>query len=348
MNDQTSPTADGQGPGSSPWRNPFEEPQSAQGLPGVPPPPPATVGGGPGGPAGPGGPGGPGGPVGYGAGPAVSAPRRTLTGTLLAWLPDLLVAAILVVLGAVLGVLSGLAWYRFAPTVWLTLPANAVSQVTSGVDQSALLVEPEAKGIASVDGYYFVFTAIVGLLLGVLGFFLARRGFLSERDREGERDGAAVGAWAGVLLGGLVAATVAAAIGRWVSMPDPLTVLHTIAAGHNFHAPVALHAQGLYLAAPLLGLVLFLALTAAFTKPAPQHHGHQGYFTADDPYGFRGGARGGGVPDRVPPGGVQDQVPPSQQLPGTNGRPDERPGGNGPDGTPGANTGASQADNSLG
>ncbi|MEY9926144.1 hypothetical protein ABH926_000766 [Catenulispora sp. GP43] len=339
MNDQTSPTADGQGPGSSPWRNPFEEPQSAQGLPGMPPPPPAAGAGGPvgrpvGGPVG-----GPGGPAGYGGAPAPAAPGRPLSLTLLQWLPDLLVAGVLVVVGAVLGVLSGLAWYRFAPTVWLTLPANAVSQVTSGVDQSSLLVEPEGKGIASVDGYYFVFTAIVGLLLGVLGFFLARRGLLGGRDGEGERDGAAVGAWAGVLLGGFVAATVAAAIGRWVSMPDPLTVLHTIAAGHNFHAPVALHAQGLYLAAPLLGLVLFLALTAAFTKPAPQNHGHRGYFTADDPYGFRGGAA---------PGGVQDQVPPPQQLPGTNGRPDARPGGDGPDGTPGANSGAPQADNSIG
>ena len=248
MNDQTSPTADGQGPGSSPWRNPFEEPQSAQGLPRVP----DLVSGG----NGSGGPGGAG---------------RSLKATLFAWRSDLLTAAVLLATGAVLGVLSALAWYRFAPTVWLTLPANAVPQVTSSVDQSALLVEPEGKGIASVDGYYFLFTAIVGLLLGILGFYLARRGPLGGRDSEGNRNGAAVGAWAGVLLGGLAASTLTAALGRWISMPDPLKVLHTIAAGHNFHAPVALHAQGLYLAAPLLGLVLFLALTVAFVKPAPRH-----------------------------------------------------------------------------
>ena len=275
MNDQTSPTADGQGPGSSPWRNPFEEPQSAQGLPGEPERGPTGV-------PGPGGPGGPAGSGGNGSGSA----GRSLRLMLAPVLPDLLVAGILVVVGGVLGVLSGLAWYRFAPTVWLTLPANAVPQVTSNVDQSSLLVAPEGKGIASVDGYYFVITAIVGVLLGVLGFVLARRGPFGGRDSEGNRAGAAVGAWAGVLLGGLAASTLAAALGRWLSLPDPLTVLHAIAAGHNFHAPVALHAQGLYLAAPLLGVVLFLALTWAFTKPSPppwQARAEQGYFTAEDP-----------------------------------------------------------------
>ena len=327
MNDQTSPTADGQGPGSSPWRNPFEEPQSAHGLPEVPDLVPGP---------GAGGPGGPGGPGGYGAPGRVARPGRPpLAATLLQWRSDLLVAAVLVVTGAVFGVLSGLAWYRFAPTVWLTLPANAVPQVTSGVDQSALLVAPEAKGIASVDGYYFVFTAVSGLLLGVLGFFLARRGLLDGRGRDdrGERDGAAIGAWAGVLLGGFAASTLAAALGRWVSMPDPLTVLHTIAAGHTFHAPVALHAQGLYLAAPLLGLVLFLALTAAFTKPTPppwQADGGQGYFTASNPYGFQPGVS--------PDGGGPQQQP----------QPLRRPGENGPDAGPEANSGAPQADNSLG
>lgn len=310
MNDHTSPTADGQGPGSSPWRNPFEEPQSAQGLPRVP----DLV---------PGGGGGSGGPGGAG---------RALRAALSAWRSDLLTAAVLLAAGAVLGVLSGLAWYRFAPTVWLTLPASAVSQVTSNVDQSALLVEPEGKGIASVDGYYFVCTAIAGLLLAVLGFYLARRGPFGGRDSQGEREGAAVGAWAGVLLGGLAASTLAAALGRWISMPDPLKVLHTIAAGHNFHAPVALHAQGFYLAAPLLGLVLFLALTVAFTKPTPQPWQAgppQGYFTADNPYGLQGGGQG--------------QVAPPQR-PSANGAPGE----GGPDATPGANSGVSQADTSLG
>jgi len=321
MNDQTSPTADGQGPGSSPWRNPFEEPQSAQGLPRVP----DLVSGG----NGSGGPGGAG---------------RSLKATLFAWRSDLLTAAVLLATGAVLGVLSALAWYRFAPTVWLTLPANAVPQVTSSVDQSALLVAPEGKGIASVDGYYFLFTAIVGLLLGILGFYLARRGPLGGRDSEGNRNGAAVGAWAGVLLGGLAAATLTAALGRWISMPDPLKVLHTIAAGHNFHAPVALHAQGLYLAAPLLGLVLFLALTVAFVKPAPQQWQAgppQGYFTADNPYGLQGGAQAADG---------QGQIAPPQQQPSPNGRPgaDGRPGDDGPDAAPGANSGVPQADTSLG
>jgi hypothetical protein len=305
MNDQTSPTADGQGPGSSPWRNPFD-PQSAHGLPDRPDR----------------------GRPGSG---------RSLTETLLLWRSDLVAAAVLLVTGTVLGVLAGLAWYRFAPTVWLTIPANAVSQVTTGVDQSSLLQEPEGKGIVSVDGYYFIFTAIAGLLLGILGYFLARRGVFGGRDQQGERDGAAVGAWAGVLLGGFAASTLAAALGRWVSMPDPLSVLHTIAAGHSFHAPVALHAQGLYLAAPMLGLVLFLALTWAFSKNStpPDVYGRpgQGYFTPDNPYGFPAGA-----PQSQP----QPLPQPLPQRPEQNGQ-----GGGGNGAAPGAGTSAPQADNTT-
>src|SRR4051812_33162740 len=110
MNDQTSPTAGGQGPGSSQWRNPFQEPQGAQGLPGVPQ---------------------------FGDG----RPRRPTVRSLLRdWRADLLAAGLLLVAGTVLGLLAGLAWYRFAPTVLLSLPAEAVSQVKANVDQSALLV----------------------------------------------------------------------------------------------------------------------------------------------------------------------------------------------------------------
>ncbi|MFL6117058.1 MAG: hypothetical protein ACJ786_37750 [Catenulispora sp.] len=288
MNDQTSPTAGGQGPGSSPWRNPFQEPQSASGLPGVPR---------------------------FGDG---RPPRPTVASLLRDWRPDLLVAAVLLVTGTALGLLAGLAWYRFAPTVWLALPADAVSQVKAGVDQSALLVSPEAKGIASVDGYYFVFTAVVGLLLGVLGFWLGRRGLPGLKDARGEPAGAGVGAWAGVLLGGLAASTLAAALGHWISLPDPLTLLRTIAAGHNFHAPVALHAQGLYFVAPLLGMVLFLALTAAFTKPAPppwQPYDQRApvFFTSENPYGFpAGGANSGESGDSgngKPRSGAPDATP---------------------------------------
>ncbi|NUR63428.1 MAG: hypothetical protein HOV87_32930 [Catenulispora sp.] len=268
MNDQTSPTAggQGQGSGSTPWQNPFHEPRGAQGLPGVPR---------------------------FGDGrPPETGTRSGMGSTLLLrWRADVLAFAILLAVGTALGALSGLAWYRFAPTVWLTIPADAVSQVKANVDQSVLLVAPEAKGIASVDGYYFMITAAAGLLLGVLGFWLGKRGPLGGRERSGQYQGAGVGAWAGVLAGGAAAATLAAALGRWLSLPDPLTLLHTIAAGHNFHATVALHAQGLYLAAPVLGTVLFLALTAAFTKPAPPEAPDYGqrspmFFSSDNPYGF--------------------------------------------------------------
>jgi hypothetical protein len=208
-------------------------------------------------------------------------------------------------------------------------------------------VAPEAKGIASVDGYYFMITGAVGLLLGAFAFYLGRRGFLGGRDREGGRDGAGLGAWVGVLLGGLAASTLTAALGRWISMPDPLTVLHTIAAGHNFHAPVALHAQGLYLAAPLLGMVLFLALTAAFTKPAPPPwetpYGQRGYFTAGNPYGFPAGAPQGGGPMGQPGPGQQVQ-PGSPEQNGVPGAGHDAGG----DPASGTNSAPSQADTAHG
>ena len=79
-------------------------------------------------------------------------------------------------------------------------------------------------------------------------------------------------------------------------MPDPITVLHKIAAGQKFHAPVALHSQALYFAAPLAGMLLFLALTAAFTMTPLDAPGYErgGYFTADNPYGFSAAAQPAG------------------------------------------------------
>lgn len=262
MNDQTSPTAAGQR--QDPPRDPFQAPLDAQGLEPVPSNAP-----------------------GRGKGDGRGSPVRRLLRERRA---DLTAAGVLILAGVVAGVLGGLAWYRFAPTVWLSIPAASVGQVTRGVDQSALLANPEAKGIASVDGYFFVVTAVACVLLGILAFFLARRG-----SGEGS-GGAGIGAWAGLLLGSLAATGIAAALGRWISLSDPLTVLRTIAGGHDFHAPVALHTQGLFVLAPLLGMVLYFALALSFTRPAPppqwlpygdrQVNGQQGYFTQENPYGL--------------------------------------------------------------
>src|SRR5690348_12623324 len=146
MNDQTSSTAGGQRPDPL---DPFSAPRDATGLP-VPP-------------------------------GAVAPGRSARAAAILADArPDLTVAGVLIGAGAVLGVLGALAWYRFAPTVWLTVPADQVGQLKtgSGFDNTAsLLVSPEAKGLASVDGYYFMVTAAAALLLGALAFYLGRRGF---------------------------------------------------------------------------------------------------------------------------------------------------------------------------
>jgi hypothetical protein len=332
MNDQTSPTAGGQRP-EPPRRDPFAAPPDARDLPPVPEPGVAgghgageglghdaepvndmfpghhavTGNGAVPGHAGHGGHDGhdhgahghaPGDvPVWGAAFPPPRLPARKKSSPR-DWLriarPDIEVGAVIAGLGVLLGLLGGMAWYRFSPTVWMSIPADAVAQVKDGVDQSALLVSPEGKGIASVDGYFFIVTAVAGVLLGTAAFLLARRGLRPVRGRKTEnQDGAGVGAWAGLLVGGLLATTVTAALGRWISMPDPIVLLRKIAAGEKFHAVVALHAQGLYLVAPILGLVWFTALTAAFTKPAPPArwvpYGERpapGYFTTDNPYGL--------------------------------------------------------------
>lgn len=233
--------------------------------------------------------------------PEPVAPVPTLRERALAAIPDLGAGAVLALIGVVFGVLGAMVWYRFSPNVLMSIPADAVGQVKDGVDQSALLVSPEGKGIASVDGYFFVITAIGGVLLGTIAFFLGRRGLWHVRGSDGEPEGAAVGAWAGLLVGGLLLTTITAAFGRWLSLPDPVTLLRKIAAGQPFHAINALHAQGLYLTAPIIGLVWFTALTAAFTKPAPPPrwvpYGDRpvpGYFTPDNPYGLPARAPGSG------------------------------------------------------
>jgi hypothetical protein len=278
MNDQTSPTADGQlpDPAAAAPRDPFAAPLDAQGLEPVPPGPVGSAGGG---------------------------DRAFLAKTAKELIPDAVSAGIIAAAGLVVGILAALAWYRFSPTVWLSVPANVAGQITTNIDQYALLASPEAKGIASVDGYFAVITAIGGAVLGVAAFLLARRG----------KDGTLLGGWVGVLVGGFLASTLTAALGRWISMPDPITVLHAINGNHDFHAPVALRAQGLYVVAPLVGTVVYMTLMLIFTKTPPvdwatyqerANQGQQGYFSQDDPYG-------GGMPPMpaMPPTGGDTPAP---------------------------------------
>jgi hypothetical protein len=304
MNDQTSPTAGGQRPDPQDPHSLFSAPRDASELPPDPP-----------------------GGSGAGGSARTKRSRRVLAKAG----PDLAVGGALVAVGALFGVLGGPAWYRFSPTVWLSLPADAVGQLKSGsgLDTSSLLVAPEAKGLASVDGYYFMVTAIAGLLLGTLAFYLGRRGFGSRpsavRAAKARLDpqgpvsdpgppGAGVGAWAGVLVGGFLASAITAALGHWMSLAEPVRLLRSIADGHAFHAPVSLHATGLYLAAPLLALVVFTALTAAFTSspPPPEWlpYGDRplsGYFTPENPYGLQppGGHQQSGYPQAYPSPGYQ-------------------------------------------
>src|SRR5262245_2778474 len=138
MNDQTSPTAGGQRP-EPPRRDPFATPPDARGLPPIPEPVADR------------GQGVPGDAAGHGSVPVNGAQGAAPQGNVPVWgaaasgfpppviparerpsmrewlrlaRPDIEVGAVLAGLGVVLGLLGGMAWYRFAPTVWMSIPAD--------------------------------------------------------------------------------------------------------------------------------------------------------------------------------------------------------------------------------
>src|SRR5258708_4945749 len=96
MNDQTSPTAGGQrpdpyrDPSASGWHDHSDAPLSANGLPAAPQRP-----------------------------DGVAARAGELRALLTSARSDIAAGVLLAATGALFGILGGMAWYRFAPTVWL-------------------------------------------------------------------------------------------------------------------------------------------------------------------------------------------------------------------------------------
>ncbi len=217
----------------------------------------------------------------------------------------LLVAGLLVLAGALLGLLGGVVWAGVAPRV--------VYQVYTLKPPTAYAVNPETNAFIAADGIYTFVALGGGALLGLAGYWLGVR-----------RYGAAP------MIGTVAGAIAAAFIAQWLG--NVLTggrafngVLAASKPGEFLRAPIMLGSHGALVfwpvAAALLagGLELLSVMRArqagrarlATAPPPPPSYGRtaqpgQPYFPAD-PGQWRGGQAGPG-PDRY---GLPDADPPS-------------------------------------
>ncbi|WP_063837086.1 GlsB/YeaQ/YmgE family stress response membrane protein [Phaeacidiphilus oryzae] len=175
---------------------------------------------------------------------ATASPRRR---DLRALLPDLRLAAAIVLGCALLGLALGAVWCAIAPRVALYADTSAV-----------YLKFPEGEESAATDGWFAVLGAIAGLLTGALAYWLTRR-----------RDGGAavpVALVIGGLVGGIVAWRLGVALG-----PEQNIVAHakSVPVGHVFDAPLALNAKAALLTWPFVACLAVLLATLAFTPREP-------------------------------------------------------------------------------
>ena len=235
----------------------------------------------------------PGGSAGYSAVAVQPEPGRAL-----------LAAVLLVLTGALLGLLGGVVWAAAAPRV--------VYQVYTLKPPTAFAVNPETNAFIAADGIYTFVALGGGALLGLAGYWLGVR-----------RYGAAP------LIGTVVGAIAAAFLAQWLG--NVLTggrtfngVLAASKPGEFLRAPITLGSHGALafwpVAAALVagGLELLSVMRArqtgraplATAPPPPPSYGRpaepgQPYFSAE-PMQWRGGEAGPapgryGVPDADPP-----------------------------------------------
>jgi hypothetical protein len=133
-------------------------------------------------------------------------------------------AALLLLAGAVLGVLGGLIWAAAAP--------RAVYQVATLHPPTAYAINPETDAFVAADGIYTFIALAGGALLGLGGYLLGVRRFGPLP-------------MAGTVLGALAGALLASWVGN--AATGGLTFNGTLAAsktGVILHAPVTLGAHG--------------------------------------------------------------------------------------------------------
>jgi hypothetical protein len=141
------------------------------------------------------------------------------------------VAATLVI--AVLGVPAGLLWTTVAPRTTYVIAGG-----------KALLGDPESQTLIAADGWFAVLTAVAGLVCGVGAYTLA--------GRYGE-----IGLISALGVGGAAAGLVAWRVGGLVGRSAFQHQLHTARDGTTVKNALDLHAAGVVIAWPLVGIVLF-------------------------------------------------------------------------------------------
>jgi hypothetical protein len=234
----------------------------------------------------------PGGSAGYSAVAAQPGPEPG---------PALLAAALLVLAGALLGLLGGVVWAGAAPRV--------VYQVYTLKPPTAYAVNPETNAFIAADGIYTFVALGGGALLGLAGYWLGVR-----------RYGTAP------MIGTVVGAIAAAFIAQWLG--------NVLTGGRTFNGVLAASKPGEFLRAPIMlgshGALAFWPVAAALVAGGiellsvmrarqawrarlapPPSYGQaaqpgQPYLPAD-PRQWRGG-QAGPAPDRY---GVPDADPPS-------------------------------------
>jgi hypothetical protein len=216
----------------------------------------------------------------------------------------LLAAALLIVAGAVLGLLGGVVWAAAAPRV--------VYQVYTLKPPTAFAVNPETNAFIAADGIYTFVALGGGALLGLAGYWLGVR-----------RYGAAP--MIGIAAGAIAAAFLAQWLGNLLTGGRTFNgVLAASKPGQFLRAPITLGSHGALafwpVAAALVagGLELLSVMRArqagraplATAPPPPPSYGRpaqpgQPYFPADPRQwpGSQAGPASGrcGVPDQDPP-----------------------------------------------
>ncbi len=139
---------------------------------------------------------------------------------------------------AILGIPIGLLWAEVAPRTTYVI-----------IGGKPYLGDPEAQTWIAADGWFAVLTAVMGLLCGLLAYFLAGR--LRE-----------MGLLAALAVGGGAASVATWRLGHGIGLSTFRHVLHTGHDGATVKAALDLHASGVLITWPLIALVAFGLLEA--------------------------------------------------------------------------------------
>ncbi len=158
------------------------------------------------------------------------------------WRTDVRSAAATVLAVAAAGIVVGIIWAALAPRLRGIKTADGVS-----------LVDPESKAYVGQDAYFLIISAVVGLVCGIVVWWLVRG-----------RDAASAVA---LTLGGLAGAYLAWRVGRALGPSDLQAWARTAPLGATRALPVDLRATAVLMAWPLMAVLAHLGLVLATDRP---------------------------------------------------------------------------------